>query len=154
MNHQDQLARVKKTNFIGAAVIGACVFAISSAWLYAIVSDEIFGGRREYQTILPFIFGLIAALFVGIWPVGRKFKSWKKLVVRSMVFTLFLAPVPYGPEGTLMPLIVTLIYPPLVFLFLFPGRIVLSFLSLLGFFWIVDSIRGLLNHSAGERMPN
>jgi hypothetical protein len=154
MNHQGQLAHVKKPNLIGAIVIGACVSAISLAWLYAIVSDEIFGGRREYQTILPFVLGLITALFVGIWPVGRRFKGWKKLVVRSMIFTLFLAPMPYGPEGTLMPLIVTLIYPPLVFLFLFPGRIVLSFLSLLGFFWIVDSIRGLLNHSAVEGMPD
>lgn len=150
MNHQGQLAHVKKSNFIGAMVIGACVSAISSAWLHAIVSDEIFGRRREYQTILPFIFGLITASFVGIWPVGRRFKGWKKLVVRSTIFTFFLAPMPYGPEGTLMPLIVTLIYPPLVFLFLFPGRIVLSFLSLLGVFWMVDSIRGLLNHTAVE----
>lgn len=141
MNHQNQLARVKQTNIIGGVIIGAFVSAISSAWLYTIVSDDIFGGRRDYQAIFPFIFGLIAALFVGIWPIGRRFTNWNKLVVRSMIFTLFLAPIPYGPEGTLMPLIVTLIYPPFIFLLLFPGRILLSFLALLGLFWIVDSIR-------------
>lgn len=145
---------MKKPNFIGTAIIGACVSAISSAWLYTIISDEIFGGRQEYQTVLPFIFGLIAALFIGIWPVARRFKGWKKLVVRSMVFTLFLAPMTYGPEGALMPLIVTLIYPPFVFLFLFPGRLALSFLSLLGLFLVVDSMRGLLNRSPGVKMPN
>jgi len=136
-----------KPNFIGMAIIGACVSAISSAWLYTIIGNEIFGGRREYQTVLPFIFGLIAALFIGIGLVARRFKGWKHLVVRSLVFTLFLAPMPYGPEGALMPLIVTLIYPPLIFLLLFPGRLVLSFLSLLGLFLVVDALRGLLNHS-------
>ena len=154
MNDQNQLACVKKTNLVGGVSIGACVSAISLAWLYAIVGDEIFGGRREYHRILPFVFGLIAALVIGIWPVSRKFQGWKKLVVRSMIFTLFLKPTPYGPEGALLPLIATLIYPPFVFLFLFPGRIVLSFLSLLGFFWILDSIRGFLNHSSTDKTAN
>ena len=145
MNCQNHLASVKKTDVVGGALIGVCVSAISSCWLYAIVTDDIFG-REEYQSILPFIFGLIAALFVGICPVGRRLKGWKKVVVRSGIFTLLLAPIPYGPEGAMMPLIVTLIYPPIVFLFLFPGRIALSFVSLFGAFWIVESIRGLLHH--------
>ena len=141
-----------KPHPISIAAIGACIALISSAWLYMIVSDEIGGDRREYQTIVPFIIGFTVAVPIAIWPVRRWFIGWKRLVARSVLFTLLLAPVPYGPEGTLLPLIVTLIFPPLVFIFLFPGRIALSFFSFLGFFSVLDGIKGLVfPASRGER---
>jgi len=139
-----------KPHPISIAAIGACVSLISSVWLYMIVSDEIGGGRREYQTIVPFIIGLAIAVPIAIWPVRKRFIGWKRLVAWSILFTLLLAPVSYGPEGTLMPLIVTLIFPPLIFLFLFPGRIALSFFSLLGFFAVVDWISGVVFSDGGK----
>jgi hypothetical protein len=130
--------------------LGACASVIAAVWLHMIVSLEIGGGRREYQTIVPFLIGLGIAIPVCIWPIRRFLGGWKRLLVRSAVCTLLLAPVPYGPEGTMLPLIVTLIFPPLVFLVLFPGRIALAFCFFVGFFSVLSGSAALLfpAHSA------
>lgn len=116
---------------IGRLAVGICVSGISSAWLWTIVQDEV-SGRREFQTIVPFLVGLAVAVPTALWPFPKMRSAEGRTWVRSVLLTLLLAPVPCGPEGTLLPLLLALIFPPLVMLFLFPGQIALSFLALLG----------------------
>jgi hypothetical protein len=130
-------------------VVAGCVSMMSAFGLFMIVSGEM-GGRREYQSLIPFVIGFVMAISLGIWLVGRFFSGWKRLIARSVVFTLCLAPIPYGPEGTLMPLIVTLIFPPLIFLFLFPSHVALFFLFMLGFLSVVTGIQELLFPAAPD----
>lgn len=123
--------------------VAGCVSVGAALWLYTIISEET-SNRMEYQSIVPFLIGFAAAVPLVIWPARKLRAGGKRLIARSIAFTLLLAPIPYGPEGTLMPLIVTLVFPPLVFLFLFFGRIALTFLACLGFFSVVAEIRRAL----------
>jgi len=136
--------RMTKPHSISIAAIGAGVCVISAVWLSMIINYEIGGGRGEYQSVIPFLIAFAVAVPIAIWPVRKVPPGWKRMTARSFVFTLFLAPLPFGPEGTLMPLIVTLIFPPLIFLFLFPGRIALSFLTCFGFFSVLAGIQAVL----------
>ena len=125
----------------------AGLVALASVFLlYTMISEET-KNRGEYQTVIPFLIGLALAVPLVIWPVRRVAAGWKRMVAQSTILTLLLAPLPFGPEGTLMPLIVTLVFPPLIFLFMFPGRILLSFLSCLSFFSAVAGIQSLLSAS-------
>ena len=128
---------------IERVAVAGFVALMSAFLLYTMISEEI-KHRGEYQTLIPFLIGFALAVLLVIWPVRKVAAGWKRMIARSIIFTLFLAPLPFGPEGTLMPLIVTLVYPPLIFLFLFPGRILLSFLACFGFFSAVAGIQSLL----------
>lgn len=137
---------------IERVTVAGFVALISAFWLYTMISEEI-GNRGEYQTVIPFLIGFALAVPLVIWPVRKVTAGWKRIIAQSIIFTLFLAPLPFGPEGTLMPLIVTLIFPPLIFLFIFPGRILLSFIACLGFFSVVAGLQSLLfaSHVEVER---
>lgn len=118
---------------IERATVAGLVGLIAAFWLYTMISEET-KNRGGYQTLIPFLVGSALATPLVIWPMRKVTAGRKRMIARSIIFTLFLTPMPCGPEGTLMPLIVTLIFPPLIFLFLFPGRILLSFIACLGFF--------------------
>jgi len=102
-----------------------------------LVSDFVFGGRSEYQTFVPFLCAIIAVIPIAIWPARRFSFGWRRVIARSVLFTLLLTPLPYGPEGTLLPLVLTLAFPPLIFPFLFPLHVISSFCTWLGFFTAV-----------------
>jgi hypothetical protein len=123
--------------------VAGFVALVSAFLLYTMISEET-KNRGEYQTLIPFLIGLALAVPLVIWPVRRVAAGWKRMIARSIVLTLVLAPLPFGPEGTLMPLIVTLVFPPLIFLFMFPGRILLSFLFCLSVLSAVAGIQTLL----------
>lgn len=127
---------------IETVTVAGLVALMSAFLLYTIVSEET-RNRGEYQTVIPFLIGFALAVPLVIWPVRKVTAGWKRMAARSIIFTLFLAPLPFGPEGTLMPLIVTLVFPPLIFLFIFPGRILLSFIACLGFFSAVAGVQSL-----------
>ena len=118
-------------------IVGFAVSLASIYWLYTIIASET-NNRMEYQSIIPFVVGLGLAVPVAIWLPRKVAAGWKRSLARGIVFTLFLAPIPFGPEGSLMPLIVTLIYPPLLFMYLF--RVVLVLLSGFSLFTVLDLI--------------
>lgn len=121
-------------------VISGSVSLASAFGLAYIVCNEVAGGRGEYQVPFFLIVGVLAAFPVMFWVVKRT-KGIKRVIAKSVVFTLFCTPVPYGPEGTLSPLVVTLLFPPLIFLFLYPGRIILAFLFFFGLFYRLSGTR-------------
>lgn len=110
--------------------VAGTVSLMVGLWLFMIVSGEV-ANRGEYQSLMVFGGCLFAAIFTSIWPIRRISAGWRRQVARSMVFTLCLYPIPYGSEGTLVPLIGTLFFPPLIFLFLFASQILLCFLLFL-----------------------
>lgn len=126
--------RMTKPHPVSLIAIGCCVSLISAIGLYMLISDFIFGGRSEYQTPIPFLCAVVVAIPVAIWPARRFAFGWKRIMARSVVFTLLLTPLPYGPEGTLLPLVLTLAIPPLVFPFFFPFHVISSFGTWLGLF--------------------
>lgn len=136
-------------HMIERVAVAGLVALVSGFLLYTMVSEET-KNRGEYQTVIPFVIGFALAVPLVIWPARRVAAGWKRMIARSIILTLFLAPLPFGPEGTLMPLIVTLVFPPLIFLFMFPGRILLSFLSCLSFISAVAGIQSLLFASRVE----
>jgi hypothetical protein len=119
--------------------VGLCVTVVSAVALYLHVESRI-RGREEYHYWLPFLVGFVLALAVGLWPVARFCSQRSRAIVRSVVFTLFLAPIPYGPEGTFVPALLAMIFPPLVMLFLCPVGPLLTFFSVFGIFTSYESI--------------
>ena len=132
------------------------VASLAGVWLWQWVSEMI-ASRGRYQYPLPFILSGVLAVPLGAWLFARRTSARKRMLWPSIVFTLLLTPIPYGPEGALLPLVVTLVFPPLVFLLLFPGWILLSFLLWLGCFtalyrirhWRLENNLEIQSHSGG-----
>ena len=61
-------------------------------------------GREIYQSIVPFVIGLVVALGVSLWPIRKRLSGWKRDVAVATVFMLCLSPFPIGPEGSLVPM--------------------------------------------------
>ena len=127
--------------------IGLSVTAIAAAFLYLHL-ESIVRNRMEYQSWVPWSIGLVVALAVGLWPVSRLRSFRSRLIVRSLVLTLCLAPIPYGPEGTLVPAFLAMIFPPLIMLFLFPVAPLLTFLAVLGMVASYESIASAARRNA------
>lgn len=111
--------------------IGLCLTVIALAFLYIHI-EGVVRNRLEYQSWIPFFIGVVLALAVGLWPVSRIRSLRSRLIVRTLVFTLCLAPIPYGPEGTLVPALLAMVFPPLIMIFLFPIAPLLTFIAVLG----------------------
>ena len=121
--------------------VGLSVTVIALAFLYLHI-ERVVRNRLEYQSWIPFFIGVVLALAVGLWPVSRIRSFRSRLIVRTLVFTLCLAPIPYGPEGTLVPALLAMIFPPLIMIFLFPIAPLLTFLAVLG---VVASYESIAN---------
>jgi hypothetical protein len=130
-----------KLHPVSLIFIGACVGPLSAMWLHMIIANKI-RWREEYHSIIPFIIGFCVALPIGIWLVKKLFSGWKRFIARIVVFTLFLAPVPFGPEGSLFPALVSFLYPPLL-LDSWP-TIMLSFLCILSVGLLISGVNALL----------
>ena len=130
-----------------AVPIGLSATVIALAFLYLHV-ESLIRNRLEYQSWIPWFIGLVLAFGVGLWPVSRLSSQWSRLVVRSLVFTLFLAPIPYGPEGSLLPALLAMIFPPLVMLFLAPVGPALTFVAMLGLCGSYESLAGAARGTA------
>ncbi len=96
------------------------------SWLWRIVLEFV-SGREEYNTPIPFVVGGILALLIGIWPPAKLLAGWKMHVARALVFTICLAPLPFGPEGTLVPSGFSALAP--ILLTVYPHGVVLTFIS-------------------------
>ena len=132
--------------------LGLSAAVVALAFLYLHV-ESIIRNRLEYQSWIPWFIGLVLALGVGLWPVSRLSSQWSRLFVRSLVFTLFLAPIPYGPEGSLVPALLAMIFPPLVMLFLAPVGPALTFLAMLGLCGSYESLAGAARGTAELGAP-
>ena len=88
---------------IERVAVAGLVTVISGVLLYTMISEET-KNRGEYQTLIPFLVGFALAMPLVIWPVRKVTAGRRRMVTRSIIFTLFLAPLPFGPEGPLMPL--------------------------------------------------
>ena len=132
---------------ICAVVIVACLAA-----LYLTVFDLV-SGREEYNTPVPFVVGGVLALLLGIWPPSRFLSGWKKHIVRAVVLTACLAPLPFGPEGTLVPSGLGILFPPL--LLIFPQGVLLTFVGALCLSLAAGSLWHILvgNTQEGEAEP-
>jgi hypothetical protein len=119
--------------------VGLSVTVIALAFLYLHI-EGVVRNRLEYQSWIPCFIGVVLALAVGLWPVSRIRSLRSRLIVRTLVFTLCLAPIPYGPEGTLVPALLAMIFPPLIMIFLFPIAPLLTFLAVLGMVASYESI--------------
>ena len=119
--------------------VGLSVTVIALAFLYLHV-EGLVRNRLDYQSWIPWFIGLMLALGVGLWPASRIRSLRSRLIVRTLIFTLCLAPIPYGPEGILVPAILAMIFPPLIMLFLFPIAPLLTFLAVLGMVASYESI--------------
>lgn len=119
--------------------VGLSVTAVALAFLYLHI-EGLIQNRMEYQSWIPFSIGLVLAIALGLWPVSRFCSQGSRWIVRSLLFTLFLAPIPYGPEGSLVPALFAMIFPPFVLLFLAPVGPALTFVAMLGLFGSYESI--------------
>lgn len=119
--------------------VGLSVAALSLTLLYQHV-DTIVRNRLEYQSWIPWFIGVVLALTLGWRPMARSASWVARLIVRSLVLTLLLAPIPYGPEGTLVPALLAMIFPPLIMLFLCPVGPLLTFVALLGIVASFESV--------------
>ena len=119
--------------------VGLSVTVIALAFLYLHI-DGLVQNRLEYQSWIPFSIGLVLAPALGLWPVSRFCSPKSRWIVRSVVFTLCLAPIPYGPEGSLVPAFLAMIFPPLVMLFLAPVGPALTFVAMLGLFGSYEAV--------------
>jgi len=127
-------------------LIGLLIAVISAIFLAFQVQGCILG-REQYHSWIPFLIGMAIALAVGLWPVKFIHSLLLRVLIRSLVFTLFLAPVPFGPEGSLFPVLLALIFhPPL--LYSFPEGFILTFCAVLGVIINIESIR------MAQRTPN
>ncbi|MCK5001244.1 MAG: hypothetical protein KAS23_16990 [Anaerohalosphaera sp.] len=104
----------------------AAVFCLAGLCFFVL---DMMSGRRGYHTPMPFVFGGFIALFLGVWPPSKFLSGWKKHVIRATIFTLCLAPLPVGPEGTLLPAVFGFFYPPLFFMF--PQGVLLVFFAVI-----------------------
>lgn len=86
-------------------------------------------GRESYQYWTPFAMGGLLTAVALLWPDRRPHSSNQGHLASSLTCTLLLAPVPWGPEGTLVPALVAAILPPLVLLLLFPIGPILTFIT-------------------------
>lgn len=86
-------------------------------------------GREGYQYWAPFAIGGLLTVVALLWPARRLHSPTQRHLASSLTCTLLLAPVPWGPEGTLVPALVAAVFPPLVLLLLFPIGPILTFLT-------------------------
>ncbi len=127
-----------KSDYLVLAVACTALSALCLAGLHVVVC-ECLVGREQYNTPVPFYIGGGLALVLGFWPVSHFFSGRKKHLVRATVFTLCLAPVPFGGEGTLVPAGFGIIAP-FVFLIL-PHALMLTFVAVVSLSVAVDCLR-------------
>jgi hypothetical protein len=141
--------------------IAVGVGAISLMVLYAWVINRI-SGRECYNTPIPFLIGGCLAFFI-LLAMGlcheriselkkqarccmvvtdRRPRERKKHMLRIIVITACLAPLPVGPEGTLMPAALGFFFPPLFFVF--PQGILLTALAATAFSIGFDRVKFIL----------
>ena len=99
-------------------------------------------GRERYQYWTPFAIGGLLTLVALLWPVRRQDSPTRRHLASSLTCTLLLAPVPWGPEGTLVPALVAAIFPPLVLLLLFPIGPILTFVTCYSILARLSAVRG------------
>lgn len=121
--------KARQKNAVGAIVYYTVGIFCLAGLLYFVI--DIVSGRTEYQTSTPFVIGGFVALFLGVLAPIKFLSGWKKHVIRALIFTLSLAPLPVGPEGTLLPGVFGFFYPPLFFMF--PQGIFCVFIAVLCF---------------------
>mgnify|MGYP001158830338 CR=1 FL=1 len=94
-----------KTFIKNLLISGICLFIaiLILAWIYIDIISFI-SGRTEYHTLIPFMIGLGLSVLIGLWPIYKVKSIIKKSLLLSIIYTLCLVPIPFGPEGTLMPL--------------------------------------------------
>lgn len=128
---------------------GLGVAGISLASMYLHV-ESLVSHRLQYQSWVPWFIGIVLALALGWRPMVAR-RSWvARSIVRSLVLTLLLAPIPYGPEGTLVPAFLAMLFPPLIMLFYCPVGPLLTFFGVLG---IVASYESLASEKGGTTEP-
>lgn len=93
-------------------------------YVYIMVSE-----RLEYQYWIPFAIGGLLTGAALLWPIRRLQSPPRRHLANSLTCMLLLGPVPWGPEGTLVPALVAGLFPPLVLLILFPMGPILTFLT-------------------------
>ena len=144
-----------KRDYLVLAVACTATAALCLAALHSVVRDCVIG-RERYNTPVPFYIGGGAALVLGFWPVSRFFSGRKKHLVRATVFTLCLAPVPFGGEGTLVPAALGIIAP-FVFLIL-PHALILTFVAVASLSVAADALRTSVTGrgipESGKQEPN
>ena len=84
-------------------------------YVYIMVSE-----RLQYQYWIPFAIGGLLTGVALLWPIRRLQSTPRRHLANSLTCMLLLGPVPWGPEGTLVPALVAGLFPPLVLLILFP----------------------------------
>lgn len=141
--------RMQPVIVVPPGLIGA---ASSLYLLYLRVESEV-GNRLQYQSWVPWFIGVVLALTVGWRPMARSPSLPAKMIVRSLVFTLLLAPIPYGPEGTLLPAFMAMLFPPLVMLFAEPVGPLLTFVAVLGITASWESLASTKLRSAEPAAP-
>ena len=137
---QEDMNRYLKTkrDYLVLGLGCLAVAALCLAGLHAVVRDCLVG-RERYNTPVPFYIGGGLALVLGFWPVSHFFVGKKRHLIRATVFTLCLAPLPFGGEGTLVPAGLGVIAP---FMFLIlPHAIVLTFIAAASLSLAADSLR-------------
>ena len=65
-------------------------------------------GRESYQSILPYLFVMMVVAGTWTWWPTCRFTGWAKHLARGLTYTVIFAPVVIGPEGSYVPLSVTL----------------------------------------------
>ncbi len=144
--------KVFSKNWLNHALSIVAYFTIAIVcivWLIFIVFGWV-NGREEYHTPIPFVFGGFIAFFLGLWPLGQFLSGWKKHVIRATLFTACLAPLPIGPEGSLMPAGFGFFYPPLFIMF--PQGILLVFIATICFSLGAASIGLWCKNSSDENL--
>jgi hypothetical protein len=107
------------------------VGATTSLYLLYLHVESVLPNRLQYQSWIPWFIGVMLALTLGWRPMARSTSTPSRLIVRSLVFTLLLAPIPYGPEGTLVPAFLAMMFPPLIMPVVYPVGPLLTFVCVL-----------------------
>lgn len=84
-----------RTKYVLVVLIGLTVSVFAGIDLRRHIL-EVVTGREIYHSWIPFIIGLAIALPIGIRLVNRIASPIRRVVLRCIVFTMFLAPVPFG----------------------------------------------------------
>lgn len=119
--------------------IGFGVAAISLGFLYLYV-EGLVGNRVQYQSWIPWFIGISLALVAGWRGMATSPPHARRVIIRSLVLTLLLGPVPYGPEGTVIPAFLAMIFPPLVMVLIAPVGPALTFIAMVGVLGGFESI--------------
>ena len=119
-------------------ISATCIFmgVLLLIWLYFDLTGFL-SGRAEYHTLIPFYIGFALSVIVMLWPIYKIKNIFKKSLVIAIISTLFLSPIPFGPEGTFLPLAFTILFLIVSFHFqfylIFPAMFLFSYAILLAY---------------------